>query len=272
MTNSQQKAKVAVAVPIYRDLRSMPENDIKALNRISQVLSERDIFLIHPPSIDIQEYKKFMEPLVVYTICVPPVYFGNSDASNRMLTSAYFYNLFASYDFLLLHHTDAYVFADELDHWCSLGLDYIGAPWLVGNNKPVFPLRFEGVGNGGLSLRRIRSFRKITKSRTALRLHYALCKIRRFLEGEHYPALRHYLGINLIVKSMKWRMDNEDVFWGVIAPKTFEWFKVAEPEQALKFSFEVMPRKLSELNNNQLPFGCHAWEKHDPDFWKPFII
>ena len=48
-----------------------------------------------------------------------------------------------------------------------------------------------------------------------------------------------------------------------VAPKNFPWFKVASFDEARKFSFECNPRKLFELNQNQLPFGCHAWQKHD---------
>jgi hypothetical protein len=64
---------------------------------------------------------------------------------------------------------------------------------------------------------------------------------------------------------------NEDLFWGLIAPGNFSWFKVASVVEARKFSFESNPRKLLELNEGQLPFGCHAWHKNDPEFWKIHI-
>ena len=41
-----------------------------------------------------------------------------------------------------------------------------------------------------------------------------------------------------------------------------------QQNQAIKFSFEVMPSYLYKLNNNVLPFGCHAFEKYESDFWK----
>lgn len=66
-------------------------------------------------------------------------------------------------------------------------------------------------------------------------------------------------------------MGYEDEFWGLIVPRYFKWFNVARPEEALRFSFEVLPEELLKLNNNELPFGCHAWEKYDPSFWKKFI-
>lgn len=82
----------------------------------------------------------------------------------------------------------------------------------------------------------------------------------------------------------------EDVFWGLAAPKRLDSFSghskllkyiasffirndfnIAPVEIALKFSFETTPKQLYKRNNEQLPFGCHAWEKYDPEFWKPFI-
>ncbi len=54
---------------------------------------------------------------------------------------------------------------------------------------------------------------------------------------------------------------NEDVFWTQLAPKLDKTFRVAEYDVAIRFSFECQPARLFDLNNKQLPFGCHAWEK-----------
>ena len=64
---------------------------------------------------------------------------------------------------------------------------------------------------------------------------------------------------------------NEDEFWSFIAPRYFKDFKVADFECAMYFSFETQPRRLYKTTNNKLPFGCHAWQKYDPEFWKEFI-
>ena len=49
-------------------------------------------------------------------------------------------------------------------------------------------------------------------------------------------------------------------------------FKVAPAKVAAKFSFEVHPELLYELNNKRLPFGCHSYLKYNPEFWKKHII
>ncbi|HMC84001.1 MAG TPA: DUF5672 family protein, partial [Chitinophagaceae bacterium] len=64
---------------------------------------------------------------------------------------------------------------------------------------------------------------------------------------------------------------HEDQFWGLSLSKKFEWFKVPDYKTAAAFAFEMQPHRLYILNNNQLPFGCHAWWKYDLDFWKPHI-
>lgn len=48
--------------------------------------------------------------------------------------------------------------------------------------------------------------------------------------------------------------------------------KIPNCEEAINFSFECSPKYLYELTGDRLPFGCHAWQKHDYDvFWKNFM-
>ena len=63
---------------------------------------------------------------------------------------------------------------------------------------------------------------------------------------------------------------NEDIIWSRIIPEFFPGFKIANTETAIKFSFEANPDRLYQLNNNQLPIGCHAWPKFK-SFWKDYI-
>ena len=65
-----------------------------------------------------------------------------------------------------------------------------------------------------------------------------------------------------------WTNINEDFFWGLGANYTDKLFKVPPNYKALEFSFEAMPSYLYKLNNNDLPFGCHAFEKYESEFWK----
>ena len=64
---------------------------------------------------------------------------------------------------------------------------------------------------------------------------------------------------------------NEDYFWSHYAPQINLNYKVAPSCEAIKFAFEKAPEMLYKKNKNQLPFGCHAWEKYEPEFWKKHI-
>ncbi len=62
--------------------------------------------------------------------------------------------------------------------------------------------------------------------------------------------------------------NNEDLYWGSCE---CDEFRVAPMDVALQFAFETDVRRCYLINDYKLPFGCHAWWKHDLDFWKPYI-
>ena len=61
---------------------------------------------------------------------------------------------------------------------------------------------------------------------------------------------------------------NEDIFWGKFASQIDPAFKVATVDEALHFAFESDPAGSYERIGKKLPFGCHAWAKHDRGFWE----
>lgn len=164
---------------------------------------------------------------------VPNEWLENVASYNQMMVSKEFYQRFLQYEFILIFQLDAFVFSDCLKQFCHY--DYIGAPWL--NGMKYLKTIEEGgawkVGNGGLSLRRVSAFLNI-------------------LEKENIDH------INI----------NEDIFW---ASHASEQFQVAPIDVALQFSFEKDVYNCFRLNNNKLPFGCHAWEKYDFEFWNPIF-
>lgn len=70
----------------------------------------------------------------------------------------------------------------------------------------------------------------------------------------------------------KWHAENEDYFWSDEAVKFYPHFHIPTVEKALGFAFEVAPRMCYEMNQLQLPFGCHAWPRYDRSFWEPFLL
>lgn len=163
-------------------------------------------------------------------------YFDGIEGYNQLMLSEEFYSSFLEYEYILIYQLDAFVFYDRLEEFCDLDYDYIGAPWVTGFRcKTDEGFRYVNVGNGGLSLRNVSACLGLLQ--------------RNKKEVESY-------------------FDNEDKFF---AFHNGGEFKVAPIEIALQFSFEREVRKCYKLNNNQIPFGCHAWAKYDFDFWKPVI-
>ncbi len=187
----------------------------------------------------------------------PAVCFSSIRDYNRLMLAAEFYERFSAYEYLLIHQMDAFVFRDELQEWCAKGFDYIGAPWRgmqfpyspewIDLLRPFMPPgsgeKWNGrthVGNGGFSLRRVA---------TSLRILSRLDAVRKVWGDRH-----------------------EDAFWGIAArfclPESE--YRVPSEEEAMAFAFETQPVEcFRELG--RLPFGCHAWYKIAPAFWKPWI-
>ena len=172
-------------------------------------------------------------------VALPDHHFQDVAAYSRLLLSPSFYRLFARYEFILIHQTDAIVLRDELDYWCSCPIDYVGAPWrspwsLADLHLPLgFGRRFY-VGNGGLSLRRVSAFR--------------------FLGAAFRPLARKWLA-------------NEDLFWSVAVPGYWPFFRVPQREVALRFAWEEEPQACLNQSGGRLPFGSHAWRRYGEAFW-----
>ena len=163
-------------------------------------------------------------------------YFTGIESYNKLMLSADFYRRFLPYEYILIYQLDAFVFSDKLLYFCDLDFDYIGAPWLHG----MFHYKDDThvvwyVGNGGLSLRKVNSFLRVIEKINPL-------------EGD-------------------W-IKNEDLFFSSLVNENF---RVAPVDIALQFAFERQVKKCFEMNHHQLPFGCHAWERYDAEFWKPYM-
>ena len=165
---------------------------------------------------------------------VPDEWLCSVSSYNQMMLNIEFYKRFKKYQYILIYQLDAFVFCDKLQEMCGLGYDYIGAPWLYGYFHYVSAHKcVYRVGNGGFSLRKVGSFIRL-------------------LEKEGDMDSR----------------SNEDFSYAVLDS---EDFKIAPLRVALQFSFEREVRKCFRLNGKKIPFGCHAWEKYDFDFWRPYI-
>lgn len=256
----------AVIVPIHK--KEFTDVELISLQQLEKHLDGYPRISIQPAGLSVR--------LSGFELCEFPIHhFTCGSAYSKLLLSPYFYEVFASYEYVLVYQLDCLVFSNDLLSWCNMGYDYIGAPLFKKNSHPPRPSR---VGNGGLSLRRVQAFIDV-------------------LHSTHIPPWGKFLTANLpdikqIPLPMRWLKKikiirdarrgvrwytkhyslNEDLFWSDRAKLFNPGFKIAPMDVALRFAFDAHPRICYEKNGHQLPFGAHAWNKWDRPFWEQYLL
>lgn len=251
--------QVAVIIPIYR--LPLSDDERLSLDQVCHILKGYPLIAIHPVSLDLSPVLHDYPDLQAEEF--DDSYFKGIAGYNQLMLSTECYGRFLKWDYILIYQLDAWVFRDELQAWCEKGYDYIGAPWL---EKPVYRLPliasfmrmrhkwllkqgkpspqsfYNKIGNGGLSLRRVKS---------------------------HYAATSEYKNlIDSFLSKPRSHFFNEDVFWATQLPE----FVYPDAREALLFAFDKYPAYCYRLTNGQLPFGCHGWNKRKMKrFWTPII-
>lgn len=248
-----------VIFPIYRILNELELSFLE--NGLDKTKGHKQI-IIAPEGLIIDQSFRQLEILEVKRF--PKPYFESINGYNKLLLSKDFYATFSLFEYMLIHQPDVYLFKNELDYWCERNYDYIGAPWFRPDklnkgsilsfiektkqsfkSNTVYCSRYNKVGNGGLSLRNIKTALKLL-SITPQKL------LDKYLNSE---------GCDF----------NEDIFWSLEAPLILTEYKVPKWEEAMHFAIEFQPSIAYKYLNKTLPFGCHAPLKHEPEFWKEFI-
>lgn len=272
MAEEVDEYKVAVVIPLYKEQPS--EMELVSFNRAVDVFSFRKLVLMCPKNLNLDHYS-FKEKVSV--IRFPNRYFKSMMHYNRLMLKKDFYSKFTEFDYILIYQTDAYVFKDDLSFWCSKKYDYIGAPWTKNYDPDANYGFINESGNGGFSLRKVKAFLDVLDSKQLIYgTNYFILKYKiknKLLMILSAPFLLLKKAgfrnrINFFLKNYKM---GEDKFWAFEAIKFQNSFRVASFHESLGFSFEMAPKILYKLNKNNLPFGCHAFEKHDFKFWKQFI-
>jgi hypothetical protein len=268
-----------VVIIIISHKSKLSNNEQLSLKQCYKVLSKYPIKIICPKGLDVSLYKEILpDPQFDF---IDPIWQSSYANFNRLKIDPFLYKRYKNYQFILFYEPDAWVFQDELDDWSQKGYDYIGAPWFenYSSNSPAFQ---KLAGNGGFSLRKVDSILRVLKELKTFK-YFLTPKEMIVNEFKDSTLLKFCCKLpKIIIKSFGFRNtisyytsiyeSNEDAYWVNIVPKYFPYFKVAKYNEAIPFAFECQPKKLFELNNGKLPFGCHAWEKYEYDtFWKEFI-
>lgn len=232
------KKLAVVAIPVYRGTLEWWEK--VSLAQARRVFGAYDICFFAPNSLGLPyagqnaRIERFDDAS-----------FQNRDAYSRLMLSTEFYERFSDYEYLLLYQLDAFVFSDRLQGFCAMGYDYIGAP--VKRYDANWKDFGCFVGNGGLSLRKIDStLRVLSKKEQIFAMRPKSWKENRFL---------------------KW----EDLFFAFCSTIPELDFHVPDVRTALMFSVSEDTGRAHRKMPDNMPFGCHAWNRIDYWFWKPLI-
>ena len=252
---------VRVVVPIYKTDFSNYEKI--SLHRSLDVLKNHAFSIVCPDNLDVSSVESLFEGVNYDVRRFPPDYFKGIAGYNKLMLSEDFYAAFPDCEYILICQTDVFVFSDQLLAWCAKGYDYIGAPWIASRQfflkKMLFSAvnffrikkksqhQFFKVGNGGFSLRKVDAMKNIVSS----------------LKEDIVFCLQHKDGR---------RYHQEDVFISIYAPTRIAGIKIPEYTEAVGFSMDRKPHLAYKINNNQLPFACHGFNKSKVKaFWKPII-
>ncbi len=285
MAGTSDKKRVAILVPVWEE--SFTDDQLISLAHLEKYLARYDRFFLKPKGLGVSrrgyQAKEF-----------PSQYFNSPETYNSLLKTRGFYEAFNEYEFILIYQLDCLVFRDELEAWCNLNYDYIGAPW----HKEIMLENLwwretDCVGNGGFSLRKVAAFIEFLsvyynrRNRCKRKLRSLWVRARQIFDEDHFlPGIaavvkRKYARLSLAAEERQSGVSrepvvsasfSEDVFFSLQIPKHLPQFRFAPPEIALRFAFEVSPAFCYKKNAQELPFGCHGWQYYDRQFWEPYLL
>ncbi|MEO5977190.1 MAG: DUF5672 family protein [Chryseolinea sp.] len=251
------KELVTVVIPIH--LEEPPELEKVSLAQTLKLLHKYPITFMTKGNLKTTWYEEFCRGKA--TIHFERWIWDGFDGFGELMTSHKFYGRFrAAYKFILICHTDAFVFRDELDKWCALDYDYIGSViynthWDGANTVPLRILGFtrpEYYANGGFTLKKIETFYRISYT------------------------FRLYLFLLHWVRKVRKRGFLDDIFIAQLFPNLSKSFtqpplKIAQQFGAAYENFDEKALPFTNDDIKSLPFGTHGWTKYHPDFWKKSI-
>lgn len=158
------KKKCIIVVPIYKETPDIL--DQYSLRQLDKVINNHDIVIATHDNINQDSYKELFkknQENLSFEIFDENYFKSIKDYSQLLLTYE-FYDRFSNYEYMLIYQTDCWIFKDDIDEFCDMGFDYIGAPILsvLSNWPSLTKLHMKyAIGNGGLSLRKISKMKSL---------------------------------------------------------------------------------------------------------------
>lgn len=221
--------KCIIIIPTHTfDLKDYEIMSLKqVLSFYQNKYNDIDIAISYPWDLDIYELEKYNINLTsgILTFKHHPYWFNSDINYNKLCLKNDFYFPFVNnYEYMLIYQLDAFIFKDELHYWCNKEYDYIGGFDAVGwFSKYAF--------NGGLSLRKLSIFNKLTSENDLLDINNYYPG--GFQEDQIFTNLIYKNGHNILL---------EDLVKFAINIQNFQeyFFNLLDPN---------------------LPFGCHRFQR-----------
>lgn len=238
--------QVTIVIPIYKPLSKF---EVVSIRQCFTVLDQFPISIVCPSNLNLHSIHSVAAEVSknISIEVFDSVFFDGIAGYNKLMMSLEFYWRFKKSKYILVYQTDAFVFKDDLEKWCALNYDYVAAPWPFNVTEwiDVYPKEIQiyyklfgtnkiaKTGNGGLSLRKTKSF---------------INNLKLFSSA-----------------ASRWSL-NEDMFYSHYVNTLNPFFRIPHHDISRKFAFDVNPKEFYELNNCELPFGSHGWYRNDADY------
>lgn len=274
-----------MVIPVYKEPNRI---ELLSFKQCIKILANYDIAIVTNSNVNLKDYiayaKQNEKELIVELF--DAYFFKNIEGYNSLCMSKQFYRRFSqSFEYMLIYQLDAWVFSDNLQEWCDKGFDYVGSPFFINSGKETEKVIFTGVGNGGLSLRKIQYCIDVL----SLPSHLPFLTPKKLLKQWRIKAIEDNCSCGKSMLLLLWyiikasgvrntlnfykKYANEDYVFSDFAIGS--WYispNIPTAVLASEFSFEKNPSLLFHLIGNHLPFGCHAFEKYEYDsFWSRYI-
>lgn len=260
----------AILIPMHKQEPSLEE--MTSLVQCQKVLGNYPIYLLHPQGMSTKTYEAIFPTLK--TLTAPSKSMASITAYNSLMISPFIFNALASHSHILIHEPDAIVLKNDLHYWCEQNIDYIGAPWF--SSDAIEDLQLKATGNFGLSLINTNAVNTFFSNNprwfSSSMIFRELIRGIRGKVGAFDRALKSIGPSGKVSGAHRLYHDHCDIFWSYLAPKVAPDFKVAPPEQSIRFSWETSPKKCLSICKGELPFGIHAWPKYDLELLQPLFI
>lgn len=236
-----------VVIPIYK--KKQDELEILSIKQFNTMMHGYDVCIVHPHPLDVSSYYGYLNTNNVTDKGFDNKFFANIRGYSQLCLDYDFYDAFSDYEYMLIYQPDCWIFNDTLEDWCNKGYDYIGGP--IYSKLSNWPSIIKGgrpaVGNGGLSLRKISTMKKITD-----RNGYIYNK-----NKDIWPKIEY-----------------EDMFICEGITKQM-YLNIPDYKIAEKFSYDCLPLNFDPVTASKEIFGCHrvftmgnVWKEVIPELRK----